>query len=219
MATLIVVSGPNGAGKSTLIYSCQKQLSQLGYVLIIPDDIISESETPISDAVESCIAKNNDTVFETPLQYDELAHQVQKFAQAGYKIILIQLFLESEESSALRVKQRAAKGGRDIETKEIRKNFSGNIKNVVKHYHLFQQSYFIDASTINNPVTAELQEGVIKFYNPVSSVCFSKLIYAIIKQHNPDKQMFSILKSNKVFGELSYKKMTKALQAILRLKK
>ncbi len=191
----------------------------MGYAVIIPDDIISGSETPVSDAVENCIAKNKDTVFETPLQFDELAHQVQKFKQAGYKIVLIQLFLESEESSTLRVKQRAAKGGRDIETKDIRKNFSGNLKNVVKHYHLFQQSYFIDASTSNNPVTAELQGGVIKFYNPVNSVCFSKLLYAIIKQHNPDKEMFSILKNSKVFGDLSYKKMTKALQAILRLKK
>ena len=51
MARLIVVSGPNGAGKTTLIKNSLEELKQLGYEIIIPDEIVSISDTPISDEI------------------------------------------------------------------------------------------------------------------------------------------------------------------------
>jgi predicted ABC-type ATPase len=219
MATLIVVSGPNGAGKTTLINNCRKELQQMGYSIIIPDDIVSASDTPISDAVSASISNNSHTVFETPLQYDELAEQVQKFMQAGYHTILLQLFLENSESSALRVKQRAAKGGRNIISAEVGTNFKGNYDMLIKYQHLFHQSYFIEASNNKNPVAAELLAAQFIFYYPLQSVYIRDLLYEIVVRGKKNKQSLTILKNNKLYGELSYKKMDKALRVIFRLKK
>jgi predicted ABC-type ATPase len=218
MARLIVVSGPNGAGKTTLIKNSRTELKHLGYEIIIPDELVSGSGTPLSDAIAYCISQNKNTIFETPLQYRELAEQVKKFVMAGYKVVLVQLFLENTDSSALRVKQRLTKGGINIPSDEVKLNFEGNYKNIIHYHHLFYQSYFIDASNFNHCIVAELNETKIKYYNPVQSAYLNELLYEIVMSKKGNKESLAILKNNKLFGGLSFKKMAKVIRVIFRLK-
>lgn len=219
MARLIVVSGPNGAGKTTLIKSRIETLKQLGYNVIIPDELEDLSDTPISDAVAQSLIKNTNTVFETPLQFDELAQQVQKFRDAGYYVVLIHLFLENADSSVLRVKDRLIKGGRNIPTEEVRFNFEKNYLHIIKHHYLFHQLYFVDASNFKNNVIAEIQQNRIKYYAPLLSIYIRDLLYEIVMKQGGDKVSLAILKNNKVYGSLSFRKMAKVLRIIFYRKK
>ncbi len=98
MARLIVVSGPNGAGKTTLIKNSLAALQQLDYTIIIPDELElqSGSDTPVSDTISYCLQHKKNAIYETPFQYPEIAEQVEKFAAAGYSVVLIQLFLKMQ---------------------------------------------------------------------------------------------------------------------------
>ena len=222
MARLIVVSGPNGAGKTTLIKDNLSELEDHGYEVIIPDDLegTSLSETPVSDAIALCIAKNTNVVYETPFQYPEMADQIEKFIACGYQIVLLQLFLENVDSSAFRVKQRLNKGGRNIPSTEVKSNFQGNYNNIIRFHHLFNHSYFVDASDTSNYIVAELIRTKINYYFPVQSVYLRDLLYEIIMtQKENKKEALAIIKNNKLFGSLSFKKLAKLFRFIIRLKK
>lgn len=219
MARLIVVSGPNASGKTTLIKKSQPELSRLGYHIIIPDELDSTSTTPISDSVHYCIRKNKNTVFESPLQYEELIGQVKKFAEAGYQIVLIQLQLESAGHSAIRVRQRDHKGGMPIPSKEVKANFENNFNHIIQYHNVFHQCYFIDSSTMENPIIAEINHGRLKFYYPNQSVAIKEMLYQIVMTHGNDKHSLTLLKENKVAGSLSYKQMNKALRLMLKLRR
>ena len=221
MARLIVVSGPNGAGKTTLIKNSLSALLKLGYQIIIPDDLEmqSDSETPVSDMIAQCLQNKKNVIYETPFQYPEIAEQIEKFVKSGYRVVLIQMFLENADSSAIRVKQRLNKAGRNIPSTEVKLNFKGNFKNIIKYHHLFQQSYFVDASNLNNYIVAELQRIKINFYFPLHSVYMRDLLYEIVLSQEGNKESLAILKRNKLFGDLSYQKMAKVLRLIFRLKK
>jgi predicted ABC-type ATPase len=221
MARLIVVSGPNGAGKTTLIKNSLAALQQLDYTIIIPDELElqSGSDTPVSDAISYCLQHKKNAIYETPFQYPEIAEQVEKFVAAGYSVVLIQLFLENADNSVIRVKQRLGKGGRNIPSIEVKQNFEGNFKNIIRYHHLFNQSYFVHASDTNNYIVAELQQTKINYYFPVQSVYISDMLYEISMTEKGNKESLAILKNNKLFGGLTYRKMVKALRFVIRLKK
>lgn len=127
-----IIAGPNGAGKSTFAneffhnpeFSDVEKLNADDYAKqlrsLMPDepqasiDINAAIET--DRRVEACIKAGRSFSIETVLSTDKYRDDVTIAKKNGFRISLIYISLFPPELSPLRVSERVAKGGHNVET-------------------------------------------------------------------------------------------------------
>ncbi len=133
-----IIAGPNGSGKTTFAKEFLKE-HKLPFInadeialSMSPQDIgkarIKAGKTFLNQ-IDKLIDQGKSFVFETTLAGQYVKDIIQKLKKNRYEIILIYIFVESQEEGLNRIKIRVQKGGHPIPEEDIRRRFHRSKKN------------------------------------------------------------------------------------------
>jgi predicted ABC-type ATPase len=153
---LVIVGGPNGSGKSTFAdeYSARYAIPYLG-----ADSIAAElaPDNPLSVRVEAgkqfvhrltdAIAAGESRIVESTLSGKGLERHIGLARQAGYRISLVFVTLDSPELCIARIRERVAQGGHSVPDVDVRRRFTRSRNLFWNHYRLLVNSWQLFANT------------------------------------------------------------------------
>lgn len=150
-----MVAGPNGAGKTTfalkylpVIASCHdfvnadeiaKGLSPLDY-----EAGLLKAGKIFLETLNQKIASKKDFAFETTLSGRTYLPRIVEWRKAGWKVILIYLYIPNAEFSAMRVRQRVLLGGHNIPPDDICRRFPRSIRNLFEYAEVCDHTLCLD---------------------------------------------------------------------------
>lgn len=167
--TLLVISGPNGAGKSTYIQSMLPE--EFADILSFNRDevridfenqLISEG-VPKADRLKKAtvmmearlvyemkiaISNQENFVLETPLSDPYYWTYIDLFDNAGYKIQLNYLCLDTIEQCKARVQQRISEGGHAVSPDTIKGVYNMNLVHINSQLNSFTRLELYDGTII-----------------------------------------------------------------------
>lgn len=168
--TYTIIAGVNGTGKSSLTGVLWKQRSDLGQI-IDADKLASDNGGNnilagrlAIQQIRDCLAKGLCFTQETTLSGSLTAHTAQKALDAGYKICMHYVGLDSAEESIARIANRVRKGGHDIPEADVRRRFEGRVKALATVLPYCQEALFYDNDN-GFIVVGEYLNGKIVPYN------------------------------------------------------
>jgi predicted ABC-type ATPase len=140
---LLVVAGPNGSGKSTFVtrlleerprpYLCADlialefpQLDEISRQLAAGREFIQR--------IESQIAAGENFVVETTMSGRTLRSHLQRAKQIGFEITIVFVYLNSDDTSVARVRERVRRGGHNVPEADIRRRFRRCFQNFWHRY-------------------------------------------------------------------------------------
>jgi len=142
----MVLAGPNGSGKSSLRRSdgFRRTMREAGDPEVIDRDAIARDLPPELGPEERRrtagreVARRSDAAFrerrslliETLLAAEGKLDMLREAAEAGYRIELHYVCLESADGSLQRVARRVAEGGHDVPEVNVRRYFSRSLDNL-----------------------------------------------------------------------------------------
>lgn len=149
---LFIVAGANGSGKTTFALNFAKH-EKLKF--INADEIAKQYDSndiqkyklkagkKFFEELECSLRGKNSFIIETTLSGKYLIKRIVKAKKLGFRVVLIYLFLETNEENIYRVKNRVLKGGHNIPVNDIirryyrsRKLFCEIYKNLVDEWTL-----------------------------------------------------------------------------------
>ena len=96
--------------------------------------------------------------------------------KAGYEVILYVLCNDDINININRVQQRVIEGGHDIAVEIIRHRYKMAHTYLKDKLHLFTESYFIDNSTDEAIIKAQIKQGVLKEFDNQNTVWVSNIL-------------------------------------------
>ena len=134
MPTLHVVAGPNGCGKSTLTRTGRFP----GAEVIDPDAIARDaaSDNPGQAAREAlrrrrkALQANTTHLVETTLAGSGILRHMGDARDAGYRIELHYISVDSADQALHRIRNRVAQGGHDVPEPDVRRRFVRSLNNL-----------------------------------------------------------------------------------------
>lgn len=177
MPDLYIIGGPNGAGKTT---TAMRVFPALGVTRFINADMIAQGLSPLDvdkaaraagrimlDEMEERLAAGDDFALETTLASRTLAPFVKRCKDAGYRFILIYVWLESAELAVQRVAKRVASGGHDIPEETIRRRYERGRANFFGLYReLADQWIVVDNTGAVRVDVARFEDSVLEILQP-----------------------------------------------------
>ncbi|RMI17067.1 hypothetical protein EBE87_24075 [Pseudoroseomonas wenyumeiae] len=166
MSLLLVYAGPNGSGKSSL--------RDLGEVpdpvdeVIDPDRIArtldpeaphhanAEAGRQALAAFAACLATGQSMSLETTLAGRSVLSRLRLAREAGYRIQLRYIALESVALNIQRVRARAAAGGHFIPPEIIRRRYTSSLANLPEALRLTERATVVDNSGEIHRVVLEI---------------------------------------------------------------
>ena len=129
---LVLVGGPNGSGKTTFIRKFQQSYP---YPYLGADEIAAEL-TPHDVAsaqiqagrefllrLDERLKRDESLIVESTLSGKSLVNWIRRAKASGFAITMMFLYVDSEESSLRRVRERVRKGGHDVPESDVRRRF------------------------------------------------------------------------------------------------
>jgi len=129
---LYIVAGANGSGKTTFALN-YKELNNLHF---INTDEIAKQYDPkdinkykvkagkeFFKQLDNSLALDKSFMVETTLSGKYLKKVINKAKENNFKIVLIYLFLETDNENILRVKNRVLNGGHDVPVEDIKRRY------------------------------------------------------------------------------------------------
>lgn len=170
MAVLTVVAGPNGAGKSTLT----KTLEFEGRENLLDPDAIARRIDPINPnrarlaagreilrRLHDCLAKNVSCIVETTLASKRALETMQAAKNAGFRIDLVYIGLDSSERCILRVQERVLQGGHDVADGDIRRRYVRGLVNLLQAIRIADRAVVYDNSENEHRKMIEAEDGTV----------------------------------------------------------
>ncbi len=145
-----VIAGPNGSGKTTF---AKKFIEEVPLPFLNADEIaIGLSPEQIEkvriragkmflEKIEEHIAHNESFVVETTLAGKYFVRYTNRFKEIGYKVVLIYIFIESDEESIRRIDIRVRKGGHPVPKEDIKRRFKRSKFNFWNIYRTLVDSW------------------------------------------------------------------------------
>ncbi len=153
MPDLYIIGGPNGAGKTT---TALRIFPRLGVRAFINADIIAHGLSPLDvegaareagrimlAEMERHLARGDDFALETTLASRTLAPFVRRCQDAGYRFILIYVWLRDADLAVERVAKRVKSGGHNIPYEVIRRRYERGLKNFFDLYSPLADSWTV----------------------------------------------------------------------------
>jgi len=153
MPDLYIIGGPNGAGKTT---TALRVFPRLGVSSFINADIIAQGMSPLDvesaaraagrfmlQEMEAHLARGADFALETTLASRTLAPFVRRCQSAGYRFILIYVWLEDADLAVSRVARRVRAGGHNIPDEVVRRRYERGLKNFFEIYSPLADSWTV----------------------------------------------------------------------------
>lgn len=142
---IIIIAGPNGAGKTT--FAREFLPNEAACPIFINADLIAAGLAPFEpesaafkagrlmlSEIRAYARKGESFAFETTLSGRIYARLIPLWQQAGYRVTLFFLRLDSPELAIARVRQRVKAGGHNIPVHVIRRRFKAGLDNLETLY-------------------------------------------------------------------------------------
>ena len=146
-----IVAGPNGAGKTTFALQYLPKIVSCNN--FINADEIAKGVSPLNfeagllqaskiflQSLNQKIENKETFAFETTLSGRSYLTQIPQWQQAGWKVVLIYLYIPSAEFSAFRVQQRFEQGGHNVPVDAIVRRYPRSIKNLFLYSEVCDQT-------------------------------------------------------------------------------
>ena len=169
---LVILGGPNGAGKS----SAHAELERLGFVtgpFLNPDNIARDlggapSTRDIRAGRETLrraklwIREGHTFTRESTLTSSEVLRSMRTARDAGYRVILVFVGIDSVEAGKARVRSRVLHGGHDVAPEAQERRFAKSFANARRATAIVNTAYFVDnASSLR--YVAWVEHGRVRF--------------------------------------------------------
>ena len=169
---LIILGGPNGAGKS----SAHAELERLGFVtgpFLNPDNIARDlGGAPDTRDIRAgretlrraklWIREGRTFTRESTLTSSEVLRSMRTARDAGYRVILVFVGIDSVEAGKARVRSRVLHGGHDIAPEAQERRFAKSFANARRAAAIVNTAYFVDnASSLR--YVAWVEQGRVRF--------------------------------------------------------
>lgn len=169
--TLFLIAGPNGAGKSTFydtVLAARTLAPFINADIIQRDELGDPSPEASYRAAEIAgerrrdhIAAGRSFVMETVFSHPSKLTLLQDAREAGFRLIVFHLALDSADLAVARVQARAQEGGHPVPEHKIRERFARNGPLIREAALLADRAMIFDASALNErpAVVLELAQG------------------------------------------------------------
>lgn len=158
---LILVGGPNGAGKTTF---SMKELALKGGVYLGADAIAAEisPDNPAAAAIEAgriflerfdqLIQTEQRLIVESTLAGKSLGQMISRAKILGFQVQIKFIFVDSSDTSLVRVRQRFSTGGHDVPAEDVRRRFTRSIVNFWTRYRPLADQWLLIYNADGGPV-------------------------------------------------------------------
>jgi predicted ABC-type ATPase len=153
---LVIVGGPNGSGKSTFAeeYRVRYAMTYLGAdsiaLELAPSDQLSAKVAAGKHFVHrlsAAISAGESRIVESTLAGKGLERHIGLARQAGYRISLVFVTLDSPKLCIARIRERVAQGGHYVPDVDVRRRFIRSRYLFWRHYRLMVNSWQLFANT------------------------------------------------------------------------
>lgn len=143
--SLIVIAGANGSGKSTLAEGLELKFD---FAHLDPDKVLAQGSR--SAAGREAIALRNrlfneDATFglETTLSGKGIGRFFEKCQSAGYRVVIVFVWLDNPQACIERIKVRVASGGHHVDDGIVGRRFFRSNPNFWTNYRLIADQWFL----------------------------------------------------------------------------
>ena len=155
MPTLYVVAGPNGSGKSTLTRTARFH----GAEIIDPDAIahgmlsgtLVEAGREAVRRRRAALMAGRTHLVETTLAGSGVILHMNAARNAGYRIELHYVSLDSPDQTLLRIETRVSQGGHDVPEADVRRRFARSLANLPAAIARADETHLYDNSDSDLP--------------------------------------------------------------------
>ena len=169
-----VIAGPNGAGKSTYAEGLAARSYPLGE-LVNPDMIAAALPGPDATRdtragrqtlarTRALIASNQTFSRETTLSGTEILRTMQAAKEAGFRVNLFFVGVNSLETSRRRVEDRVSKGGHDIPRHVQERRFDRSFANAARATRIADTTVFVHSREERFQSAGMARRGVIAWH-------------------------------------------------------
>lgn len=173
MKTYTIIGGVNGVGKSSFTGVLKEQSTDLGTIIDV-DKITAEmggnalagGRVAVAK-IRECLDKGISFTQETTLSGRKTEATAREAKEAGYRVRLFYVALDSAEESLQRIENRVRRGGHNIREDDVLRRFSGRWDAVKKVLPYCDEAEFYDNDNGFVKV-AEYRNGEVR---PVGTIC------------------------------------------------
>ncbi|MEO8068580.1 MAG: zeta toxin family protein [Flavobacteriales bacterium] len=162
----IIIAGPNGAGKTT--FAREYLPREAGVLNFINADLIATGLSPLKpelaaraagrvmlEELDRLVMARADFAFETTMSGKTYLERIAKWKQAGYRIEIVFLKLDSPATALKRVANRVAQGGHDVPKPDVLRRFKRGWPNFLFRYRVLADAWSVFDSSNDAPLLLE----------------------------------------------------------------
>lgn len=165
MSQLWVVAGPNGAGKTTV---ADRWLT-LRVQVVSPDSIAMEQNLSPIQAGKATIRVQDRLLnagesfaIDTTFSGNRELALMKRAAEAGYKVNLIFVCVESTQLCQGRVLERVESGGHAVPPEDIARRYSRSLENLTVALDLAERVFILDNTGKKRRLLLSIENGKVK---------------------------------------------------------
>lgn len=189
MPNLYIIAGCNGAGKTTASFTilpemlnCKEFVNADGIAAGLspfnPESVAIEAGRLMLSRIHELMGAGVDFAFETTLATRSYVSLIKAAQNAGYKVTLLFIWIDSPATAMQRVAERVVKGGHNIPSEVIERRYYRGLFNLINLYIPICDSWMI---VNNEAVTPEpVAEGGLNIEN----IIINKYIWDVINSQD-----------------------------------
>ena len=145
-----IIGGVDGVGKSILTGVLRAHLDDLGVIVDVNRITATAKVSPLEGSkiavrrIDGCLEKEQNFTEESSLAGFRTIQTVAKAKQAGYFVRLYYVGLDAAEESLERIANRVRRGGHNIGTDDVLRQFAGRWESLAKVLPYCDEVHFFD---------------------------------------------------------------------------
>ena len=143
-------AGPNGAGKTTIYQASNREIPQVNADAIQQENPAFTPRRAGIEAgrrIEELLKQKATFSTENNFHKSSNLNTVARYQEAGYRVEVTFVSLQSAELCKERVASRVAKGGHDIPDKQVEDRYTGGLETIKQNYHISDKVTILDNSS------------------------------------------------------------------------
>jgi predicted ABC-type ATPase len=192
---LYIIAGCNGAGKTTASFTIMPEMLDCkefvnadaiaaGLSPFNPESVAIEAGRLMLLRIHELLRAGVDFAFETTLATRSYVSLIKEAQQAGFKVTLLFIWIDSPVTAVQRVAERVMKGGHNIPSEIIERRYHRGLLNLINLYIPICNAWMI---VNNEAVTPEpIAEGGLNIENIIINTYIWEAIKNQVKRNGND---------------------------------